>query len=94
MRYIYLRTTLASLAGLALVYILAGCATVRTERVNVPVPVPCNPPVVASPPLAVDGLDAQADIFEYTRALWASVEQLESHADQLQAALEACRSHP
>jgi hypothetical protein len=69
---------------------IGGCAHM-TETVNVPVPVPCNPPKVEKPALPVDSLPQGSDIFSQVRALWATVETLEGYADQLTAALDACR---
>jgi hypothetical protein len=64
-----------------------------TETVEVPIPVPCNPPQVDPPAKPIDGLDPAAmTIFESTRALWATVEALEGHAEQLRVSVDACRS--
>ena len=73
---------------------LMGCSTFGfgpTERIDVPVPVYCNPPTVSSPSRPVDALTDQADVFEFTRSLWATVETLEGYTEELQAAIAACR---
>ena len=81
-------------SGLALAAALAlsGCAIPVTQRVEVPVPVPCDAPEVARPASPVDALPDDADAFETTRALWATVETLEGYAGQLEVAVAACRS--
>ena len=57
-------------AALVCSLILMGCSTFGfgpTERIEVPVPVYCNPPTVSSPSRPVDALTDQADVFEFTR---------------------------
>lgn len=82
------------LVGMLLASILSGCAgLVETTTVEVPIPVACDPPQVLEPSKPVDGLDpARATAFEFERALWATVEALEGHAEQLRASADACRS--
>jgi hypothetical protein len=79
-------------ALLLVVAILAGCAPVTSNVVRVPVPVPCEIPAVAPPVLPIDDVAPDADIFTIDRALWASLERLEAHVDQLRALLDGCRA--
>ncbi len=79
------------LAPLALVLILAGCVGMKTTTQEVPVAVPCNPPVVEEPALPIDGLSPDASIFDHVRALWASLKLQAGYAEQLKAASDSCR---
>lgn len=81
---------------LALSATLAGCAAAvppppATVTVEVPVPVYCEPEVPLAPALPVDALRPGAGLHEVARALWASLELLEGHAERLRAAAESCR---
>ncbi len=72
--------------------ILSGCAGVNTVVQKVPVPVPCEVPDIPQPPLPIDSVAPDADIFVVDRALWASLEVIEGYVGQLRAAAEGCRS--
>lgn len=88
--------TLSSIARtVSFAYVLAlltGCAILtRTERIEVPLVVPCDPPGLQAPSRPIDGVNGQADVFEHIRALWATVEVLEGYVGHLEAAVGACR---
>lgn len=69
---------------------LAGCAG-RVAQIEVPVPVACKVPEIEKPALAIDTIAPDADIFTIVRALWATVEQMEAHEVEMQAAIDACK---
>lgn len=73
--------------------LLSGCALLNgtTTRVEVPIPVPCNPPAIEAPARPIDGLTPEANEFEYVRALWATLETLEGYTQHLEVAVDACR---
>lgn len=80
-------------AALCVALALSGCAAApETVQVEVAVPVYCEPPARARPQLPVDSLPQVPDAFEIERALWATVETLEGHADRLEADIGACRA--
>lgn len=81
---------------MAVVIIMAmgGCAPITSNVVHVPVPVPCEIPDVPAPVLPIDSVSKDADQFTVTRALWATVERLESYVAQLRTVLDACRTVP
>ena len=71
----------------------SGCAllTGTTTRIEVPVSVDCNPPVIEAPSRPIDAVGPQANEFEFARALWATIETLEGYTQHLEAAVAACR---
>ena len=77
---------------LAVTLLVTGCAGLGSlGRIEVPVPVNCNPPAMDAPSRPIDSLTPQANEFEFTRALWATVETLEGYTQHLEAAVAACR---
>ncbi len=73
--------------------LLTGCAAFgTTTRVEVPVSIPCRPPAIEAPSRPVDGLTSQANEFEFSRALWATLEVLEGYVQHLEAAIAVCRN--
>ena len=58
---------------------VSGCGhqpiAVRTERVEVPVSVPCRTPDVPRPAWAVDALPKGATVFQRVRAMAVEIEQ-------------------
>jgi hypothetical protein len=84
------------LAALTALTLTAGCASLGqdTVRVEVPVAVPCNPPLVEEPTYPVDALATGASAYEYARAMWATIEMYEAYVLQLRAASELCRNAP
>lgn len=79
-----------------LVIVLSGCAStpqivVRTERVEVPVQVPCRTPAVERPKWAVDALPAGAGLFDRVRAMAVELEQRRAYEARLEAATSACK---
>ncbi|MGY2285147.1 hypothetical protein [Pseudomonas gingeri] len=80
---------------MGVVVLLAGCAArepeVRTVRVEVAVPVPCNAPAVAVPPWAAAGLKKSDSLEVKVRALLAERRQRMGYERQLVAAVDSCR---
>ena len=77
---------------LCVILLLTGCASLGlTTRIEVPVAVDCNPPAIDAPSRPIDSLAPQANEFEFSRALWATVEVLEGYTQHLEAAVAACR---
>jgi hypothetical protein len=73
---------------------LAGCSTrtvYKPVTVEVPVPVPCQAPVVLHPAWPTQSLSVQASILEQVKALLAENELHQGYEVQLEAALQACR---
>ncbi|WIV25879.1 hypothetical protein QN085_09905 [Pseudomonas sp. M2(2023)] len=75
---------------------LAGCATkaeteIRYVRVEVPVPVPCRAPHVATPPWASAGLRKTDSLDLKVRALLAERRQRIGYEKLLSAALISCQ---
>ncbi|MFC3336883.1 hypothetical protein ACFOEY_20090 [Paracandidimonas soli] len=80
----------------AVVLVLAGCATqpqivVRTERVEVPVSVPCRTAEIMRPVWALDVLPADAGDYEWARAAVVELGQREVYERRLEAAVAACQ---
>ncbi|MGD9662065.1 MAG: hypothetical protein AB7U63_12400 [Porticoccaceae bacterium] len=76
--------------------ILAGCAStdpivVRTERVEVPVQVPCRAPDIERPKWAIDALPAGAGVFARVKAMGVELEQRRAYEAHLEAAISACK---
>lgn len=83
-------------ARLALLAVsLAGCAgapvVVKTERVEVPVPVPCRTPEISRPAWALDTLPKGASLFKRVQAAFVEIEQRRAYEARLEAAVKACR---
>lgn len=75
---------------------LAGCASkpqivVRTERVEVPVQVPCRAPEIERPQWAVDALPDGAGVFARVKAMAVEIEQRRAYEARLEAAIGACK---
>lgn len=73
---------------------LAGCVgtpVVRTERVDVPVSVPCHTPDVRPPVWATADLRPDAGFYDRMTALLAELEQRKGHEMRLEAALSSCQ---
>lgn len=79
----------------ALVLALAGCASappvVRTERVEVPVPVPCVVARIERPAWALDELPDGAGLYLQVRAALVEIEQRRAYEAALEAAMAACQ---
>lgn len=88
-----------ALALLALLFFLSGCCPEQrpeiryvTQRVEVPVSVPCPAPLPLDPPiLAIEGLSPGAPPAEVVKAYAVSTEQLMGYSRQLEARLAAYR---
>jgi len=72
---------------------LSGCAAATVQKVEVPVPVFCDPPAVRAPGDPLDTIKDTDDIFIMTRGLWAAIESRDGYIGSLNAALDACRKH-
>lgn len=74
---------------------LAGCAgapvAVRTERVEVPVSVPCRTPEIPRPAWALDTLPKGASLFQRVQAAFVEIEQRRAYEARLEAAVRACK---
>lgn len=74
---------------------LAGCVgpqeIVRTERVEVPVSMPCRTQQVVRPIWALDALPASATDYEWARAAVVELGQREMYERRLEAAVAACQ---
>lgn len=75
--------------------VLAGCGTqpvaVRTERVEVPIPVPCRIAPIERPTWALDALPADADLFQRVQAMAVEIEQRRAYIERLESAVRACQ---
>lgn len=82
-------------ACVALLAVMAGCAgapvAVRTERVEVPVPVPCRTPEISRPVWALDALQKGAGLFQRVQAAFVEIEQRRAYEARLEAAVKSCR---
>jgi len=74
---------------------VSGCATapiaVRTERVEVPVSVPCKTPKIDRPAWAVNALPPSAMLFQRVRAMAVEIEQRAAYEARLEAAVKSCQ---
>ncbi len=78
--------------------ILAGCThtpkapepRIITQRVEVPIRVPCKPERGPEPSYAADAVPLDADIFELSRALLVDRKQRQARQAELDGALNAC----
>ncbi|WVR18285.1 hypothetical protein y223_00005 [Bordetella phage PY223] len=75
---------------------VSGCASnapvvVRTERVEVPVSVPCRTPDIDRPAWALDALPKGADLFQRVRAMAVEIEQRRAYIARLEAAVKSCQ---
>lgn len=81
-------------AALVAALTLAGCATappiVTTQRVEVPVPVPCQVQPIKPPMWALDTLPANASMYERVRAMAAEITQRQAYELRLEAAAKSC----
>lgn len=84
---------LTKLAGLAVVVLLAGCATTppATVRVEVPVMVPCIGEVPPRPAYEFDKLPAMATDGEIILALAQDWPRGRKYEGELEAAIAGCR---
>lgn len=84
----------AALAAATLL-IMAGCAQtpprVEIQRVNVPLPVPCDEPEPVRPNMPTEHLAGDADIDAFTRSAIAEIERREGYELQLRTALANCK---
>ena len=80
---------------MGVVFLLAGCAgqepEVRTVRVEVPVRVPCDAPIIAAPAFAATGLKRADSLEVKVRALLAERRQRIGYERELEVAISACR---
>lgn len=79
-----------------LLAVLAGCASnpaivVKTERVEVPVPVPCRVKTPEKPVWAVAVLPAGATLFKRVQAMAVEIEQRIGYETRLEAAVKSCQ---
>ena len=75
---------------LACALVLAGCGTVRTVRVSVPVPVACLEAEPARPAYPTEALAPGAPPFILLRAALAEIDRRQGYETELVAALRAC----
>ncbi|MDD5586541.1 MAG: hypothetical protein PHY92_06250 [Alphaproteobacteria bacterium] len=74
--------------------LLAGCGAQTVYRpvtVEVPMPVPCQPPAILHPVWPTESLSPHATILDQVKALLAENELRQAYEGQLEAALQACR---
>lgn len=90
---IYVVSRRMALAPIVVALLVSGCAKPpATVRVEVPVPVYCEPPdVPPAPALPIDSLSSSPTVFEVMRATFASIGLLEAHNRILRAVVDACR---
>ncbi|SAI70453.1 Uncharacterised protein [Bordetella ansorpii] len=72
---------------------LAGCGAtpmMRSERVEVPVAVPCRVQRMAAPAWATSELPEDASFYQKVTALLAELEQRKAYERRIEAALAAC----
>ena len=72
------------------VALLAGCGTVRTVQVSVPVPVACTEHVPERPFMPTSALMPGVAPFVLLRAALAEIDRRESFEGRMHAALVAC----
>lgn len=77
-------------AALLACALLAGCGTVRTVQVRVPVPVACLEAEPARPVFPTESLAPGAPPFILLRAALAEIDRREGWSVELLAALRAC----
>ena len=71
--------------------VLAGCGTVRTMQIKVPVPVACNEAVPARPSMPTELLRSDtADEFDLFISALAEIDIREAYEVLMRAALVAC----
>jgi len=61
------------------------------REVKIPIPVPCVSQVPVRPESALDTLPVETSLFDAMRAFMDDRDRLTSHAETLEALLEACR---
>jgi hypothetical protein len=74
--------------------LLAGCSTrtiVKPVTVEVPVPVPCQAPVITRPVWPTQDLTDRSTLLDQVKALLAENELRQGYETQLEAILQACR---
>lgn len=81
---------LRAIALIAASAMLAGCGTVRTQRVSVPVPVACLEAEPARPVMPTQALAPGAAPFVLLRAALAEIDRREGYETELVTALRAC----
>lgn len=75
------------------VFALAGCASsppVRTQQINVPVPVVCQETEPVRPVMPTEALALDTTLDAFVAAAIAELERREGYEGQLRAALAAC----
>lgn len=76
--------------------LLVGCATtdpaisVQTQRVEIPIAIPCKTKVPEAPVFNFDKIDPAQDIFEKTKSLLADINLHLGYEAELLAALNSC----
>lgn len=79
------------------VLLIAGCGTTKpvittvTQRVEVPVPVPCKVEMPARPDFNFEKLSEDLDIFEKVKAILADLRLHRSYEEELVIALKSCK---
>lgn len=79
-------------AAVAVLVLLAGCATRPGSVTRVPVPVACAEPVPERPPMPTETLAPGVDVFRFTTHAQAEIEVREAYEMRLLTALQACRT--
>ena len=81
------------IALLVFCLVFSGCGFVtKTVQVPQPYPVYCEVEEPPKPVLPVDGLSSETtNLFEISRALWATIELLEVHLERLSVLVKACK---
>lgn len=80
--------------ALLLMLFLAACSSQTVTRphvVHVPVPVPCQAPVITHPVWPTDDLGEKSGMLAQTKAVLAELELRQAYEIQMEAALQACR---
>jgi hypothetical protein len=72
--------------------LLAGCDTVVSEpqKVEVPVEVPCKPPVILHPTFPLKTIPVRANVFDKTKAALIEIDLREAYEHDLEAAIKSC----
>jgi len=76
---------------------LVGCATDQpviktvTQKVEIPVAIPCKTPTPPAPDFCFNKLTSQDDIFTDTKCLLSDRYKSQSYETDLKAALESCK---
>lgn len=91
-----MKTRVCSLAALASMMVMAGCATPAqrapdVQQVLIPTPVPCKVDSPAKPAFAVDALPVGSGVFRQMAALRAERKQRQGYEKELESAIQSCQ---